>query len=386
MLTLLGKIRDSLHSSRTRCSGAFCASPNGDRASLESLRMRQFTLTELLCVCGSGAVFKGMLRGVLPIAVKMIELPEAAVAAEGGGAWAQPGAHAAAQLAPPQQEADAVQGLQRLLLQSAMEVTALQAASHPNIIKVTRALFVSWRSVDCPPCIAVCTELVEGGSLADALRAHTFPRWAWPIRAVAGSAGGSAGANAASCRPMVDMRGLYLTVLEVASALQHLHDLRLVHRDVHPGNVLLQPSRDDPRGWTCKLADFGFVCALERQDLDHGGAPYTVVDEPYGTRVDASVDVYALGILMWELLAGRGRRPYAHVDPPMIAAAVWRGMRPTFPSDVVPLSYRLLAQACWAHDPRQRPCAAEVAAACRQQLERMAAAECVELPMVRRLW
>ncbi|GIL44160.1 hypothetical protein Vafri_1687, partial [Volvox africanus] len=65
------------------------------------------------------------------------------------------------------------------------------------------------------------------------------------------------------------MRAIYLTLLEVALALRHLHSMNLVHCDVKVANVLLKSSSSDPRGFTCKLSDFGLVNLLRSEEEPH---------------------------------------------------------------------------------------------------------------------
>ncbi|KAG2455025.1 hypothetical protein HYH02_000850 [Chlamydomonas schloesseri] len=189
------------------------------------------------------------------------------------------------------------------------------------------------------------------------------------------------------------MRAVYLTLLEVALALRHLHSMNLVHCDVKPANVLLRSSATDPRGFTAKLTDFGFVNFLEadsgyrcmeagEEEAPSGGAAAAEsalgsratlrFNEPVGTVthmspelfikgsvVDSSIDVYAFGILMWELATGRAPYPeYADshfVDVPY--KVVKEGLRPRFPADT-PLHFKLVAQECWSAQPSRRPTAA----------------------------
>ncbi|PNH00199.1 putative serine/threonine-protein kinase, partial [Tetrabaena socialis] len=110
--------------------------------------------------------------------------------------------------------------------------------------------------------------------------------------------------------------------------------------DVKPANLLLKSSPRDHRGFTVKLADFGFVLRLT--EVAEDGSRYTLPDQPCGTvthmapeclpgriAIGASADVYAFGILMWELLAG-GVRPYLDVSPDHIPRHVYNGARPVF--------------------------------------------------------
>lgn len=222
--------------------------------------------------------------------------------------------------------------------------------------------------------------------------------------AAAAAAAGGGGAAAALALRLPNMRAIYLTLLEVALALRHLHGMRLVHCDLKPANVLLKSapvSASDPRGFNAKLTDFGFVSMLQQaaegddppgaagggggQHSEHSGGLGCAgastrlgmrFHEPVGTVthmapeafiqgriLDSSLDVYSFGVLMWELYTGKA--PYAAEagsgfrDVPV--KVVKMGMRPVFPPET-PAQFRALAQGCWASEPDTRPTAAALVA------------------------
>ncbi|KAG2484644.1 hypothetical protein HYH03_016597 [Edaphochlamys debaryana] len=368
------------------------------------------------------------------VAVKLIVPPDACEAEAQDGA------------APGSPDPERLQERRRQLLRSVRELAVLSSVSHPNIVQV-----YSWSTRVVPPevprpgdaspanltvvpegepapgplCTALVMEFCDMGSLADAIDTGLFHKAAARAAAALGrnaraeGAGGTGllsssphdssrlgrppGPVAAGNTPQrlaggAALRAVYLTLLEVAMALRHLHALNLVHCDVKPANVLLRSSASDPRGFTTKLSDFGFVdlmqprapsgdgaalgeggeealvegrrCALRFPDrlgtLTHQ-APEIFLQ---GAAVDASVDIYAYGILMWELLTGRA--PYqayaanSFLDVPY--KVVLEGLRPALPADA-PLDYRALAQDCWASQPAQRPTAAALVARVQRLLD-----------------
>jgi serine/threonine-protein kinase len=92
---------------------------------------------------------------------------------------------------------------------------------------------------------------------------------------------------------------------QVAWALDHAHRHGVVHRDIKPANVLV-PDDDGP----VKVTDFGIAKAVGSGDLTRTGmvvgtARYLAPEQVRGERSDERTDVYALGLLLYEMLAGR---------------------------------------------------------------------------------
>ncbi|WP_437965929.1 serine/threonine-protein kinase [Sorangium sp. So ce260] len=95
-----------------------------------------------------------------------------------------------------------------------------------------------------------------------------------------------------------------LIIVEALQALAYAHRKGVVHRDVSPSNVLLSFEGE------IKLCDFGIARAHERSGatLDEalqGKAGYMSPEQARGEALDARSDLFAAGILLWELLAGR---------------------------------------------------------------------------------
>jgi eukaryotic-like serine/threonine-protein kinase len=91
---------------------------------------------------------------------------------------------------------------------------------------------------------------------------------------------------------------------QVADALEHAHRQGLVHRDIKPANVLVQ------RDGRAKVTDFGIAKAAGGDDLTRTGtvvgtARYLSPEQVNGHTVDGRADVYALGLILYEMLAGR---------------------------------------------------------------------------------
>jgi serine/threonine protein kinase len=150
------------------------------------------------------------------------------------------------------------------------EAQAAANLSHPNIVPV-----FDWG--EDRGTYFIVMELIEGTSLADMLR---------------GSATISASRSAQ-------------IVAQVAAALGYAHRSGVVHRDVKPGNILIT------RDGQVKVTDFGIAQAVSSEDhLAEAGsvmgtATYFSPEQASGAAVDGRSDVYALGVVLYEMLVGR---------------------------------------------------------------------------------
>src|SRR6266511_4662708 len=201
-----------------------------------------------------------------------------------------------------------------LIARFVREGAALRRLNHPNIVGLLETFEQAGR-------YAIVMDYALGGSLREMLdRASQLP-----------------------------LERVLAIGLELADALSRAHHLGIIHRDVKPENVLLAGDG------TPRLSDFG-MARLEWEDARltqsgtlFGSPAYMSPEAVRGEELDAPSDIWSLGVLLYELLAGR--RPFEGVQITPVLAAIQaepvpdvREFRPDAPPALIALLERMLVK------------------------------------------
>jgi serine/threonine protein kinase len=145
-------------------------------------------------------------------------------------------------------------------------------------------------------------------------------------------------------------------VIDLLEGLAHVHSRGIIHADVKPENVLL---RLVPGGWQARLADFGIACAADAVRDGACGSPAYMAPERFSGALCPGADLYAIGIMLYELLVGD--RPFSGTPHQLQNAHLAQGIR--LPPSVPDGLQAILRQAL-SKDPADRfPNAAAMIAA-----------------------
>jgi serine/threonine protein kinase len=210
------------------------------------------------------------------------------------------------------------------------EAKVLASLNHPNIA----AIYGLEESNHVP---ALVMELVDGPTLADRIKQGALPREdALPI------------------------------AKQIAEALEYAHERSIIHRDLKPANVKITPNG------AAKVLDFGLAKALEADasvtdistspTLSHaatqagmllGTAAYMSPEQARGKKVDRRADIWAFGVVLFEMLTGKPAFAGETISDTLAAVIRADPEWSTLPNDLPPSINRLLHR-CLTKDPNQR--------------------------------
>jgi serine/threonine-protein kinase len=150
---------------------------------------------------------------------------------------------------------------------------------------------------------------------------------------------------------VLDERRLVQLLLHTCMGLQAAHEAGIIHRDVKPGNLLVQPDG------LVKITDFGVSHTKDQTTLTQTGmvmgtAQYLAPELALGKPASAQSDLYALGIIAFESLVGR--RPFTAATPVEIAIAQVNDPVPPLPDSITP-GLAALTMELLEKSPRRRP-------------------------------
>ncbi|MFH1279125.1 MAG: protein kinase [Candidatus Eisenbacteria bacterium] len=213
------------------------------------------------------------------------------------------------------------------------EAQLLASLNHPNIGAI-------YGLEEDKGAHALVLELIEGPTLADRIEASPFtPEQTIPI------------------------------ALQISEALENAHERGIIHRDLKPANIKLTPEGQ------VKVLDFGLAKALEDDregsgsamlsqsptitggmtgaNVILGTAAYMSPEQARGSVVDRRADIWAFGVILYEMLAGRrlfsGETVSDTLASVLMKEADWNAL-----PDSVPFRLRRLIRRCLERDPRRR--------------------------------
>jgi ABC-type oligopeptide transport system substrate-binding subunit len=157
-------------------------------------------------------------------------------------------------------------------------------------------------------------------------------------------------------KPPASIPDLIHVASQVCAALEHAHAHNIVHRDLKPENILVA---DDG---TAKLTDFGLALSLASRTTSEGAIAGTVFylapEQALGQPVDGRTDLYALGVILYELAAGR--LPFIAEDPlAVVSQHLYTPLvLPSTYHDAIPPALESLILRLMAKQPDDRPASA----------------------------
>ncbi|KAF9284572.1 hypothetical protein BGZ68_004607, partial [Mortierella alpina] len=213
-------------------------------------------------------------------------------------------------------------GLDEVVVKRFLDTTHKSTKQEVDIIKqLTHRHIVQFYHVHHD---MIVMEYVEGGSLADAIAGRGLKSW--------------------EVRTQI--------AKDISLGLAYLHCQGIIHCDIKSSNILLTQHKE------ARICDFGH--ALRVGESGGGGtlqwmAPELLQNPPLYT---SKSDVYALGMVMWEMASG-STRPYREHTPDGMMYCILNGILEEYPDDT-PKAYATCIQMCWTLRPDERPAAVDM--------------------------
>ncbi|KAG1663383.1 hypothetical protein FOA52_007120 [Chlamydomonas sp. UWO 241] len=247
-----------------------------------------------------------------------------------------------------------------------MEAVLMSAIEHENIVQTLKVTAHQGASQVDPELSALERQLLRSYGGASHKEEMGLPNFEWHITMEYCDRGSlSSALSSFMLHTPIDTQTVKwdawasLEILkEVTASLIFLHEHRILHGDLKAANVLLKTNDSDRRKYLAKVSDFGLSRVLNA-NKNH------IKTQTFGTvthvppellakgMLTAKADVYAIGVLMWEIFTGE--KVFKQLsDSEVILAVVTRQARPLFPTDV-PSRYKFLAERCWSEMMELRP-------------------------------
>ncbi len=222
----------------------------------------------------------------------------------------------------------------------ALKIVAAQYARHPAFIDQFQYEIYATQKLNHPHIVPVLDMGVEKGQ---------------PYLVTPYYAGGTLALHIIARPNGLEIKDVVCIAIQVASALDYAHQNGVIHRDLKPGNVFL-----DDRG-NAYLGDFGIAQLIEDRHLEDGPAPGTYEYMPpelaAGYPATPSSDIYALGVMIFEMLVGRRPFPFLMYNREALAEAHEESSTPDIQlwRPDLPYGVRVVVQQALSVDPESRP-------------------------------